>query len=200
MKQEIKISASLSAGNPARCKFTVNRPLLPGRTVTYSEARQAAESPLALALFEILEVSEVRISGDWVQVTKKDAGNWAPLAKKIGSGIRSALERGANPVAQNAGKELPGPDEIRLKIERLFETEINPAIASHGGFVELLDVKGASVYLQMGGGCQGCGMANVTLRQGIETSIRDAVPEVEEILDSTDHASGANPYYQPSKK
>jgi Fe/S biogenesis protein NfuA len=69
----------------------------------------------------------------------------------------------------------------------------------HGGFVELIDVKNNSIYIRMGGGCQGCGAADVTLKQGIEKSIRELIPQVGEILDTTDHAAGRNPYYQPSK-
>ena len=73
-------------------------------------------------------------------------------------------------------------------------------MAAHGGVVSLLDVKNGNVFIQMGGGCQGCGMADVTLRQGIEKAIRSQVPEVEEILDTTDHAAGTNPFYAPSSK
>jgi Fe-S cluster biogenesis protein NfuA len=72
-------------------------------------------------------------------------------------------------------------------------------VASHGGHVSLIDVKDKAVYLQLGGGCQGCGMADVTLKQGIEVMIKEAVPEIEEIYDVTDHAGGDNPYYQQSK-
>jgi Fe/S biogenesis protein NfuA len=72
---------------------------------------------------------------------------------------------------------------------------INPAIASHGGFVNLLDVTNNTVYLEFSGGCHGCGMANVTLKYGVERAIREQVPGVGEILDRTDHASGRNPYY-----
>ncbi len=63
----------------------------------------------------------------------------------------------------------------------------------------LLEVKDAVAYIQLGGGCQGCGMVDVTLKQGIEVRIREAVPAIREIVDSTDHAGGKNPYYQPSK-
>jgi Fe/S biogenesis protein NfuA len=90
-------------------------------------------------------------------------------------------------------------DELRAKVQELIDSTINPAVAGHGGFIELLDVKDNKVYLAMGGGCQGCGAADVTLRSGIERLIKEELPEVEEILDATDHASGANPYYQPSK-
>ena len=71
--------------------------------------------------------------------------------------------------------------------------------AGHGGFVQLVEVKDNKVYLQMGGGCQGCGAADVTLKAGIERLIKEELPEIEEVLDSTDHASGTNPYYTPDK-
>ena len=90
-------------------------------------------------------------------------------------------------------------DELRAKVQELIDSTINPAVAGHGGFIELLDVKDNKVYLAMGGGCQGCGAADVTLRSGIARLIKEELPEVEEILDATDHAAGSNPYYQPSK-
>ena len=90
-------------------------------------------------------------------------------------------------------------EEIREKVQNLIDNAVNPAIASHGGFVDLLDVKDGVVYLAMGGGCQGCGMADVTLRHGIEALLRDEVPEIAEIVDATDHAAGTNPFYAPSK-
>lgn len=90
-------------------------------------------------------------------------------------------------------------DPAAQAVQRVIDEQINPAIAGHGGFVSLLDFKDGRAYIALGGGCQGCGMADVTLRQGIEVMIREAVPEVVEILDTTDHAAGTNPYYQPAK-
>ena len=89
--------------------------------------------------------------------------------------------------------------EMKEKIQQLLDESINPAVAGHGGFVQLIDVKDNVVYIQMGGGCQGCGMADVTLKAGIERMIMEEVPEVAEVLDTTDHASGNNPYYTPGK-
>ncbi len=90
--------------------------------------------------------------------------------------------------------------ELGMAVQRIVDEQINPAVASHGGFITLIDVKDNQVYVQLGGGCQGCGMANVTLKQGIETSIKQQLPEISAVLDVTDHESGDNPYYQPSKK
>ena len=78
---------------------------------------------------------------------------------------------------------------------QLLERVINPAIASHGGYAELVKVEDSLAILQLGGGCQGCGLAAMTLRQGIETAILQHVPEITEVVDVTDHASGENPYY-----
>ena len=80
-------------------------------------------------------------------------------------------------------------------VQELIDRNINPSIASHGGYVSLVDVKDDVVYLAFGGGCQGCGMIDVTLRQGVEVMIKEAVPEIKEVVDITDHASGTNPYY-----
>jgi Fe/S biogenesis protein NfuA len=90
-------------------------------------------------------------------------------------------------------------DELRGKVQDLIDNMINPAVAGHGGWVELIDVQDKRIYLQMGGGCQGCGAADITLKAGIERLIKEELPEIEEVLDTTDHASGANPYYTPSK-
>lgn len=94
--------------------------------------------------------------------------------------------------------ELTG--ELAEKVQTVLESQINPAIASHGGVAQLVGVEGQDIYLKLGGGCQGCGMAQVTLTQGIETSLREAIPEIGNIIDATDHASGDNPYFESAKK
>jgi len=90
-------------------------------------------------------------------------------------------------------------DPLAVEIQALIDSQINPGVASHGGFVELLDVKDSKVFVRMGGGCQGCGMASVTLKQGVEVLIRQNFPQISDVVDTTDHAGGDNPYYQPSK-
>lgn len=94
----------------------------------------------------------------------------------------------------------PWRDPLALRVQRLFDESINPGIAAHGGFVDLVGVEDGVAYIRLGGGCQGCGLADVTLKQGIEVAVKEAVPEIEAVADATDHASGSNPYFQPSKK
>jgi len=105
-----------------------------------------------------------------------------------------------------AGFKVEGADEavgwespVAQKIQALIDSQINPGVATHGGWVELLGVQGDTAFLRLGGGCQGCGMVDVTLKQGIEVIIREEVPEIVKVIDQTDHAGGHNPYYQPSK-
>ena len=98
--------------------------------------------------------------------------------------------------------ENPNPlwrDPLALRVQELIDTQINPGIAGHGGHVTLVEVADDRAVLQFGGGCQGCGMVDVTLRQGIETMIKREVPEIREVLDVTDHTRGENPYYSSNE-
>jgi Fe/S biogenesis protein NfuA len=87
-------------------------------------------------------------------------------------------------------------DPVAQKVQTVLDEKVAPALASHGGWVELTKIEGDAAYIQFGGGCQGCGQSQVTLSQGIETAILADVPEIKRVLDGTDHASGTNPYYQ----
>ncbi|HEY7105347.1 MAG TPA: NifU family protein [Acidimicrobiia bacterium] len=107
------------------------------------------------------------------------------------------------PFSPAVDPDRPPPDlsgDVPQRVIQVLEQEINPAIAAHGGYAELVAVEGAIAYLRLSGGCQGCGLAAVTLSQGIEVAILDSVPEITEVIDVTDHASGANPYYEAAKK
>jgi len=102
------------------------------------------------------------------------------------------------PVVQKpARKEAPeGPEgEIWRQIQEILENKINPQVASHGGYIDLIEYKDGVAYVEMGGGCQGCAMSKMTLKQGVEQALKMEIPEVQEVLDVTDHAEGRNPYY-----
>ncbi|WP_419842025.1 NifU family protein [Candidatus Poriferisodalis sp.] len=93
----------------------------------------------------------------------------------------------------NAQLDLDGTVEDNVR--EVLTKRINPSIAAHGGFAELVSVEGDTVVVKLGGGCQGCGMANATVTAGIERTLRELIPEVERVVDLTDHASGENPYF-----
>ncbi len=90
--------------------------------------------------------------------------------------------------------------DLAQRILAVLDEQINPSIANHGGRADLVAVDDAIAYLRLSGGCQGCGLAKVTLSQGIEVALRDAVPEIDSVVDVTDHASGSNPYFEAAKK
>jgi Fe-S cluster biogenesis protein NfuA len=101
------------------------------------------------------------------------------------------VEEETEVASDRPGLQSDEAEQIRV----LLETRINPAIAAHGGYITLIDIKDNTAFVEMAGGCQGCGMADATLKQGVEVEIKSAVPVIERVLDVTDHAGGANPYY-----
>lgn len=193
--KSIQISAEPSK-DPAVCKFTVNRILYPEGSVSCRSVSQAEGSPLLEALFAVEGVREVLVFGSSVTVAKSAEEPWQVIGKHIGAAIRKSFESGKPLIAEDQSEKLPSEKELRLKIETLMESEINPYIASHGGRIEIVDIKGTVVYVHMSGGCQGCASASVTLRQGLEKLIFGNIPEVTEIIDVTDHSAGRNPYFE----
>ena len=185
---------------PSMCRFTIDRPVYPDRSYFFGNKDEAEESPLALKLFDIDGVGSVLISHNQVTVTNAGHEQWPVIGKQIGAAIRAHVGTGDPAVNDSVHERIPSATEIRDKVQQILDSEVNPSVAAHGGVVHLVDVKNNTVFLQMGGGCQGCGMADVTLKQGVEIAIRAKVREVGDILDTTDHASGRNPYYTPSKQ
>jgi Fe/S biogenesis protein NfuA len=89
----------------------------------------------------------------------------------------------------------PPQGELAEKIKEVLGEQVNPAVAAHGGEIVLVDVKGTEIFIEMGGGCQGCALSRMTLKQGVERMVRQAIPEITAVHDVTDHGSGENPFY-----
>lgn len=138
----------------------------------------------------ILEVEGIRIVVDPVSATLLGGAKIDYVEGQWESGFKIDGPKPEDP-------KLEGP--LAEAVQKVIEERINPAIAAHGGWVTLIDIQESTAYVRLGGGCQGCGMVDVTLKQGIEVMIKEHVPEIEQVLDTTDHASGTNPYYAPSK-
>ena len=202
---EIRITAEPVDNH--RCKFVVSQPLHASGVRRFASAEEAKGSPLAEAIFAIPAggVTEVIVSGNIVTVVKDNPAPWQAVGRAVGNAIRSTIAADVPAVAP-ARKPASGDpsavndDALYEQVAKVFDEQVNPMVARHGGRVELIDVQDAVVMLRMGGGCQGCGMADVTLRQGIEGMLAQLVPAVRGIVDITDHATGANPYFQASKK
>ena len=204
----VEITITAEPVDTARCKFVVSKLLHAGGLRRFTSREEARGSPLAEGIFAIAEagISEVVVAGNQVTVSKTSPAPWTAIGRQVGAAIRGAIASGQPPVAPKAAPATatpgaaPSDDALYERVAGLFEEQINPMVARHGGRVELIDVQDATVLLRMAGGCQGCGMADVTLRQGIEGMLARFVPEVKGVVDITDHASGSNPYFQAAKK
>ena len=202
MSAEVRITAEPI--DNGRCKFLVSEPVHAGGVRRFASPDEARGSPLAEAIFAIpgADVSEVIVSGNLVTVVKRSPAPWPGVGKAVGQAIRAALAAGQPAVASKpaATGSATADDALYERVADLFESQVNPMVARHGGRVELIDVQDAVVMVRMAGGCQGCGMADVTLRQGIEAMLQQHVPEVKGIVDITDHTAGSSPYFAAAKK
>lgn len=96
---------------------------------------------------------------------------------------------------QNPNKTRLADNPLAQRVQEVLETQINPGVNQHGGWVSLVDIQDSRVYVRLNGGCQGCGQASATVNDAVATALRESIPEITEVLDATDHARGANPYY-----
>lgn len=164
------------------------------------DARSPLERPHAISLVERDEKqrTEIAVNVEGIRVllnldTSDLLGGATVDWVEEDGGFR--VER---PRPEPAPTRAPPPDiahPLAPRVQRIIDENINPAIAAHGGMVEMVDLDDETLYLRMGGGCQGCAASAATLRQGVERMVREAVPEIREIVDLTDHDAGVNPYY-----
>jgi NFU1 iron-sulfur cluster scaffold homolog, mitochondrial len=195
IEKQLKITAEPTMDSEI-CKFIIDLDIVPGREVSCKSREMAAGSPLLEALFAIDAIREVLVFGNSITIAKTGSESWSTLGKQIGTVIREVIQSGKSPIPSEWENKAPDKGHIYKEVEQILASRVNPGVSTHGGHVELIDVKGTAVYLRLSGGCQGCGAANVTLRQGIEKAIRSRIPEVTEVIDITDHTSGKNPFYK----
>ncbi|MYI06007.1 MAG: hypothetical protein F4059_01440 [Gemmatimonadetes bacterium] len=153
-------------------------------TLVETEARAASDVEVDAGSFTVLvdESSVERLDGatvDYVETIQESGFQIVPDADAVKAAMEAAGPAGA----------------LADRVRHVLDTEINPAVASHGGAINLVDVQGTEIFIEMTGGCQGCAMSRMTLRQGVERMVSQSVPEVTAIHDVTDHDSGDNPYF-----
>jgi len=193
MSADRKLSAMLS-GNWLSCRFTFEEPLFEGGAVYFASAAEAEGSALAAELFLLPGVSAVKLAAGSVTVTRDDDEDWPSMARRVAAVLRAHRDSGKPALAPGTRPNVPPAEEIRSRVEKILREQINPALEGHGGSVELADVREANVYLRMLGGCQGCAGARATLRHGVERALRAEVPQIDDVVDVTDHGAGASPY------
>ncbi len=169
-----------------RIQVTGGSPVAPSFELTLVEDSDRVEQDLEIDAGEFVVV----VDPDSAQ--KLDGATVDFVNRVNGSGFE--IIPAPSTVAAPPSDGVP-KGKLASKVQLILDEQVNPAIASHGGQINLVEVKGTDVFMEMTGGCQGCAMSRMTLRQGVERMIREHIPEVTEIHDVTDHTAGANPYF-----
>lgn len=172
--------------NPNTLKYSVNRTLLDKGAVNFTKREDAeARSPLAAKLFGVPGIAGVMIGRDFVTVTKTEDGDWDVVHKSCSTLVESHLRSGERVVDEaslNQEAHKGGDSDIERKIREILDNEIRPAVAMDGGDITFERFEAGVVYLYMQGSCAGCPSSTATLKVGIETRLKDAIPEVTEVV------------------
>lgn len=195
----VAIRAETSVADADSCKFTVSRTVHPGGPFFFDTGERVAGSPLVEALFALPGVAHVLVADNVVTVGKEPSTSWSELKPAIGAAIRTHLLTGIPAIFEapsGPGTRGRSDAELRSVLEELLDQEVNRSIAAHGGRISIVDVRDQTLFIAMSGGCQGCAASQVTLRQGLEVMVRKVAPEIVDIVDTTDHGAGSNPFYQ----
>lgn len=196
MSERPHIDSEIDRRDPNLCRFTSPHTLYVGaRTVETKES--ATDLPLAQKIMGLAGVRRLQLIGHLLVVHKNADRNWDELIREVESVLTSYLISG----------EALTPDDVeqhrmligrstREKVQYLIDAQINPGVAEHGGSVQVVEVNDDKLYLRLHGGCQGCSAADFTLKQGIEAIVKRAVPEIQQVIDLTNHSAGLSPYYR----
>ena len=198
-EETIQIRGELGA-DLHTCRFLITNQqgsgeILPGGSHVCTTRESARGNVLLEALFAIEGITQVWVAGNGVTLQKFGGSEWPAAGKLAGIAIREFFARGkpySIPAPQHSAAELAG---LAARVREVLDIHVNPGVAGHGGKIELMELKGSTAYLKMSGGCQGCGAAKMTLKQGVEKALRANVPEITEVIDITDHSAGRNPFY-----
>ncbi len=185
-----RIRAQAVPDDPQAMAFVLDTPVQSGRGGRFEAT---GDAPLPRALFAVEGVVAVEVADATIWVTKGASADWAALKPSLAAAIRQVLDSIDTPLGAAAPNDADGG--LLTAVQDLLERQVNPSVAGHGGKITADRVEGGRVFLRMSGGCQGCAASAATLRQGVERMLRAALPQITEIVDVTDHAAGASPFY-----
>lgn len=196
--QEIRIRGEFTP-DPHSCRFIVSQEIFSDDwTFQFRSPADAPGSALIEAIFGVEGIVDVKIHRDTFTISKNSADPWPKVAGKLIPILKTQIAAGEQILdadKRESLKNAPLDGDVRGLIEEILAGKINPALASHGGWVKLVRIEGQDVFVEMGGGCQGCASSRATMKFGIERAIKEAIPSVRNVVDATDHDAGTNPYY-----
>ena len=199
-EDQLEVEIDRPAAGAVTCRIQFSQPVSPEGTSLFEIPEAAADWSAVRALLEIPGVHSVIGKGDLLVVARREDTEWPEILDRVEGALKKAslgpdLEASSPDQEVDEDRDEEAEGDLRQRVETVVEEKINPGLDSHGGYLELLDVRGTNLYVHMGGGCQGCAMSAATLKQGVESILRSEIPEINEILDTTDHAAGENPYF-----
>ncbi|AVX06041.1 Fe/S bioproteinis protein NfuA (plasmid) [Maritalea myrionectae] len=196
----LRIRAQSSPRDPDLLRFLLDVAVQDGASAVRFDNDKIDDAPLARALFEIGGVRQIEVDGASINVYKKADANWDELKSLIATAIRTVFAEFSAPLG-NRTAAIDKDAEMLATAQLLMDSQINPSIAKHGGHISVERVVEGSIYLRMSGGCQGCAASELTLRAGVERKLRAGLPDLQNVIDITDHESGDKPFYtqRPSR-
>jgi Fe-S cluster biogenesis protein NfuA len=171
--------------NPNTLKYVVNQTLLEKGAVNFTSKEQTEKAPLARKLFDVIGVVGVMIGKNFITITKGEEGDWESLNNGVMETLKNHLGQGLlafDPDFTISTKTGEGEGEIENKIREILDREIRPAVAMDGGDITFAKYENGIVYLYMQGSCSGCPSSTATLKMGIETRLKEAIPEIIEVV------------------
>ncbi len=197
MSSELELSYEDVTTESDTCVLSVNRTLTHGNPTYYANAIEAQANPLARKILQVEALEAILLQANSVTLLKPvDGEEWTAVQADVKAVVEehfSGLDDLSN--ANSADMNL-SEEELSKEIQLVLDEEVNPMVKSHGGVISVQAVHGSTLFIHMGGGCQGCAMSTATLKQGVEGVVMGRFPQIEQILDSTDHAAGTNPYFK----
>ncbi len=185
MSTEVYVSLEFTP-NPNTLKYSVNRELVDRGAVNFIKKEDAdRRSPLASKLFAIPGIAGVMIGRGFVTVTKTEEGDWDVVHKSTSTTIEEHLKKNEPVLSAETSTDdghKAGGGEIEQKIRDILDNEIRPAVAMDGGDITFEKYEDGVVYLYLQGSCSGCPSSTITLKQGIETRLQEAIPEIKEVV------------------
>jgi len=194
----IRIKAMIDPHHTEICHFMVERLVLPGYSARFCSMKEAEESPLARDLFEVGGLNEIVFHESLVSASRDPAidEEWKTMAEEIGERIRAHLLSGLEIVSPDFFSRIPPEDQIIRRVQKVIDEQINPRLSGHDGQVRLERIKNNTIWISMGGSCQGCAEAPLTFRHDVGAVLHRAIPALGAIYDATDHLAGVNPYFR----
>jgi Fe-S cluster biogenesis protein NfuA len=167
--------------NPNCLKFIVDRPMVEGLPVSINSLEEAKGSPLAEKLFALGSVSQIFSYQNFVTITKAEGPEWQDFAREIGKTIREHVQSGGINFDEK-GIAASGDDSPEVKTIKAVLEEVRPMVAMDGGNIVFAGYKDGVVQVYMQGSCSGCPSSTITLKAGIESRIREVLPDIKEVV------------------